>query len=95
MKYLFFTAIYLHYQYGWGLLYAKEDDGKTYTGFFQDNQKHQIDSENHTEGTDFFNSFVKDPYRYSTFNELIENDVRANKLFETAPAKLLKDNPSY
>ena len=58
MKYLFFTAIYLHYQYGWGLLYAKEDDGKTYTGFFQDNQIHQIDSENHTEGTDFFNSFV-------------------------------------
>ena len=95
MKYLFYTAIYLHYRYLGRNLYIFFRHLLYHKVIPIHNEIHQIDSENHTEGTDFFNSFVKDPYRYSTFNELIENDVRANKLFETAPAKLLKDKPSY
>ena len=77
MDYLRNYVVYLHKEYGWGILFSREEDGKAYIGLFQDNEIHRIDYTNKEKGSYFFDSFSKNRSNYSTLNQPLKDNAKA------------------
>lgn len=93
MDYLRNYVVYLHKEYGWGILFSREDDEKTYFGLFQDNEIHKVDYTNREEGSYFFDSFTKNRSYFSTLNQLLKDNAKAEELYKKSPATIVKEKP--
>ena len=93
MEYLRNYVVYLHKEYGWGILFSREDDEKTYFGLFQDNEIHKVDYTNREEGSYFFDSFTKNRSYFSTLNQLLKDNAKAEELYKKSPATIVKEKP--
>ena len=93
MDYLRNYVVYLHKEYGWGILFSREEDGKTYIGLFQDNEIHRIDYTNKEKGSYFFDSFSKNRSNYSTLNQPLKDNAKAEELYKKSPATIVTEKP--